>query len=139
MQANKTQAVIYCRIATATTADSFAMENQRQNLYRFAESKGYEITAEYLDKGVSGVTMDRPSFARLNNDMLAGRVSTVLVASGSRIGRETHAVVEWLNNAESLGIDVVSVHDDLSGYKFYSSFISELVKLSKRPRQRTIR
>ena len=106
----KRQAAIYCRVASA---DEFALENQRLKMRRFAASKGFDVTVEYLDNGESGLTFDRPAFSEMNADITAGKIHTVLVMSASRIGRESFAVAKWLDKVRKLGVDVVSEHDDI--------------------------
>ena len=74
---NKTiRAAIYCRVARA---DDLEMESQQQSMIRYARNLGYDNIIVYSDNGVSGATVGRPAFNRLNCDMLAGKYDVVLV------------------------------------------------------------
>ena len=110
MQADSKRAAIYCRVASK---DDFAIEKQRYSLHRLAESKGYNDRAEYLDNGVNGLTLDRPAFKKLNADIADGTIQTVFIKCFSRIGRNTHQVIKWLNMARELGVEVISECDDI--------------------------
>ena len=107
MQADKKQAAIYCRVASK---DDFAIERQRQDLRRFAAAQGYEDCAEYLDNGVNGLTLDRPAFSRLHNDMIAGKIQVIFIVSASRIGRDLFATMKWLHEAKASGAEIISQH-----------------------------
>ena len=126
MQSNKRKAAIYCRVATAS---DFAMEKQRDSLRCFAAAEGYEISTEYLDNGAKGLSHDRPAFSRLNKDMQTGIVQTVFVKSVSRIGRDKPAVMEWLNMARSLGVDVISEYDDIDDCETLHKLMREIINL----------
>jgi DNA invertase Pin-like site-specific DNA recombinase len=110
LQAEKRQAAIYCRVASAS---EFALESQRRSLYNFAESIGFDVAAEYLDNGANGLTFDRPAFSKLNDDMLAGRIQSLIVLNSSRIGRDSLIVYKWLCKVRNLGVVVISEYDDI--------------------------
>ena len=105
MQANKTKAAIYCRVASA---DDWAIENQRHTLREFAAGEMYENCAEYLDNGESGTTLDRPAFTQLRNDIRAGKIDVVFVKDTSRIGRDTILTLQWLDEMRAQGVRVIS-------------------------------
>lgn len=97
---------IYCRVATM---DEMAIEWQQQILYQFAAQKGYIEPVCFADNGASGLTFDRPAFAEMETAIAKGEIKTILVKDLSRIGRNTIAVMEWLDNCEKAGITVISM------------------------------
>ena len=125
MQAEKTQAAIYCRVAHA---DEFALENQRRTLYDFAAAQGYDDCVEYSDNGESGLTLDRPAFTRLHNDILAGKIKVVFVVSISRIGRDIYTTFKWLDEIQALGVKVISRNGDIESSVELSSLLRKIVK-----------
>ena len=75
---------VYCRVST-TEQD---ISNQREELPKFAKSKGWEIYDTYVDKGISGATIEaRPDFKRLLEDMVSKKFDVLLTEAHDRITR----------------------------------------------------
>jgi DNA invertase Pin-like site-specific DNA recombinase len=55
---------IYARVSTADQHT----ENQLTELRRYAEARGWTITREYIDQGVSGAKERRPALDDLTRD-----------------------------------------------------------------------
>ena len=125
MQTEKRQAAIYCRVAHV---DELALDIQRRALHSFAALKGFDVYAEYLDNGESGLTVDRPAFIWLNDDMLDGKIQTGLVINVSRIGRGIDIVFKWLDKARALDVEVISVNGDLPDGNIFLSLFHEMSK-----------
>ena len=121
----KQKAAVYCRVASE---DNVAIENQRQILRRLAAEHGYEDCAEYLDNGESGLSLDRPAFSQLHNDMLAGKIKSVFVLNTSRIGRDLYSTMKWLEQAQTLGVEVISRNGDLPDNALYSAIYRAFVE-----------
>lgn len=128
MQAEKGQAAIYCRVASK---DDWAIERQLETMRNFAADKGYTDCAEYSDNGESGHTLNRPALSRLNADMSAGKIQTVLVMDTSRIGRGIALIVTWLEMAKALGVEVTSLNGDINGSETLYTILKEISKQSK--------
>ena len=126
MQVETRQAAIYCRVATAS---DFALEKQRLSLHSFAESRGFDVTAEYLDNGEKGLTFDRPAFSKLDNDMHEGKIQALIVLDISRIGRESLVVSKWLDKAKELGVEVILEHGDIQDFELFYSLFHQIIKL----------
>lgn len=113
MQINsKYRVAIYCRVATA---DQLAIDHQENSLRAYAEEHGYSNPVSYLDNGYSGSNFDRPAFSRLNTDLLAGEIDTVLVCDISRIGRNHIEVGNWIDGLEKNGVALISAGHRLNG------------------------
>ena len=52
-----------------------------------AKEKGYTNLVHFLDDGISGVTMDRPGFNDMMEQLAAGKATAVFVKDLSRLGR----------------------------------------------------
>jgi DNA invertase Pin-like site-specific DNA recombinase len=76
---------IYLRVST----NDQTVENQRQDLVRLAEHRGWQIVGEYVDHGISGAKgrEKRPEFDRLCKDAAAGKLDLIAAWSIDRIGR----------------------------------------------------
>jgi len=103
---------VYCRVARK---DQLALENQTRQVAKCALGLGYRGGRIYQDNGASGAILDRPAFNRLNRDMLAGEVQMVVIQDLSRISRNYLLTHRWLDMAEALGVEVVSVTGDVGG------------------------
>lgn len=68
--------------------DSNSIINQRKILTRYAEDNGFTPYEFIYDDGFSGADFERPAFARMMEDVEAGKVSTVIVKDMSRFGRD---------------------------------------------------
>lgn len=87
---------LYCRFAYSDTPE--AMEQQEQIVYQFAVTHGFANLKGYIDSGVSGLTMERPAFQELMEDITAGRVACVIAADESRICRRSSICREYLED-----------------------------------------
>jgi len=103
---------LYCRVARA---DKIALKHQMRLLANFAMDMGYRGGKVYCDNGVSGATVDRPAFNRLNRDMLAGKIGLVVVKDLSRIARNFILTDRWLAMADALNAEVISVDGNIGG------------------------
>ena len=67
--------------------ESYSIGNQKKLLTKVAKEKGYTNLVHFLDDGISGVTMDRPGFNDMMEQLAAGKATAVFVKDLSRLGR----------------------------------------------------
>lgn len=67
--------------------ESYSIGNQKKLLTKVAKEKGYTNLVHFLDDGVSGVTMDRPGFVEMIQQLEQGKAAAVFVKDLSRLGR----------------------------------------------------
>ena len=67
--------------------ESYSVGNQKKLLTKVAKEKGYTNLVHFLDDGISGVTMDRPGFVDMIQQIEQGKASAVFVKDLSRLGR----------------------------------------------------
>ena len=67
--------------------ESYSIGNQKKLLTKVAKEKGYTKLVHFLDDGISGVTMDRPGFNDMMEQLAAGKAAAVFVKDLSRLGR----------------------------------------------------
>lgn len=67
--------------------ESYSIGNQKKLLTKVAKEKGYTNLVHFLDDGISGITMDRPGFVEMIQQLEQGRAAAVFVKDLSRLGR----------------------------------------------------
>ena len=82
-------AALYCRLSRDDNMDteSNSIQNQRKILQKAAKDKGYTDTLFFVDDGITGTTMNRPSFQKMLTAIEAGYITAVFVKDLSRLGR----------------------------------------------------
>lgn len=67
--------------------ESYSIGNQKKLLTKVAKEKGYTNLIHFSDDGISGVTMERPGFTEMIQELEKGYASAVFVKDMSRLGR----------------------------------------------------
>lgn len=95
---------IYLRVSTAGQT----VENQRQDLLRVAEQRGWQIVGEYVDHGISGTKgrEKRPEFDRIARDAAQGKLDMVAAWSIDRIGRSLPHLVTFMDELRQQGVGI---------------------------------
>ena len=98
------RAAIYLR--TSTTAQH--TDNQRLELERIAERRGWTITEVYEDFGVSGAKGrdKRPALDRMLKDANRRRFDIVMAWSIDRVGRSLTDLLGTIQHLEAVGVDL---------------------------------
>jgi site-specific DNA recombinase len=114
------RAVIYLRVSTAKQADKgedvegYSLPAQRDACQRKAEALGAEIVGEYLDRGESAKTTDRPEFqrmlARIRTDL---DVDYVILDKIDRFARNRRDDANTLFELKGYGVSLVSVKENI--------------------------
>ena len=82
-------AFLYERLSRDDNMDgeSYSIGNQKKLLIKVAKEKGYTNLVHFFDDGISGVTMDRPGFADMIQQLEQGKAAAVFAKDLSRLGR----------------------------------------------------
>ena len=92
--------------------ESYSIVNQRKLLIKIAKEKGYTNLVCFCDDGVSGVTMNRPDFNKMMEQLKLGKASALFVKDLSRLGRNYIEVGRLTDDLfPSLNIRLVAVSD----------------------------
>ncbi len=88
-EARECTAFIYPRLSRDDNLDgeSYSIGNQKKLLTKVAKEMGYTNIVTFVDDGVSGVTMDRPGFNAMMEQLEAGKAAALFVKDLSRLGR----------------------------------------------------
>jgi DNA invertase Pin-like site-specific DNA recombinase len=107
------KAAIYARVSTPEQH----VETQLYDLRKLAAQRGFEVTREYCDRGVSSSKARRPGLEAMMADARRGEFSVLLVAAFDRIARSTKNFLEIVDELNSVNIEFVSAREaiDTSG------------------------
>ena len=76
-------------------------------------NRGFEVSDEYVDLGISGSKDRRPALDRLMKDARARKIDGVLVTRFDRFARSTKHLVTALEEFQALGVDFVSLGESV--------------------------
>jgi DNA invertase Pin-like site-specific DNA recombinase len=100
---------LYLRVSTHDQR----LDNQRHELTRYAEARGWTIVATYEDAGVSGSREQRPALDRLTADARRRQFETVLCWKLDRLGRNLRHLLFLIDEWTALGIAFVSLAEGI--------------------------
>lgn len=110
------RAAIYARVSTGKqAAGELSLPDQLKQCQMYAESKGFEVAADFIDAGVSARTDKRPEFQRMINQACAAHrpFDVILVHSQSRFARNTRDLLIYKERLEANGVALISITQDL--------------------------
>jgi len=105
-----TRVALYARVSTCNGQDP---EMQLSALREYASRRGWDITSEYVDHGVSGSKESRPQLNQLMTDAHRRKFDAVLVWKIDRFGRSLKHLVNALADLCAYGVAFVSFRDNL--------------------------
>jgi len=94
---------LYARVSTSEQHT----EPQLHALRDYAEARGLETAAEYVDHGVSGAKDRRPALDRLMADARRRRFDVLACTKLDRLARSVRHLTAMAAELEALGIDLV--------------------------------
>jgi DNA invertase Pin-like site-specific DNA recombinase len=102
---------LYARVSTSNGQQD--PEMQLSELREYAGRRGWEITEEFTDEGVSGSKESRPALNRLMIDAQRRKFDAVLVWKIDRFGRSLKHLVNALAELGAFGVAFISLRDNL--------------------------
>ena len=120
---------IYIRVSTEDQArEGFSLSEQKERLEEFCKFKKYKIKDYYEDAGISAKTgNERPEFIRLMEDIISGKINTIVALKLDRISR---SIFDWENimkTLEKYNADIVCVNDDINTTSANGKMISRIM------------
>ncbi len=106
-----TRTALYARVSTLDRGQD--PETQLAELRQVAAQRGWTITGEYVDRGVSGGRATRPELDRLMADARRGKLDIVAVWKFDRFARSTTHLLAALEEFGRLGVDFVSLREQI--------------------------
>lgn len=122
---------IYARVSTPDQH----VETQLYDLRKLAANRGFEVSREYCDRGVSGSKAKRPGLDAMITDARRGEFSVLLVAAFDRVARSTKNFLEIVDELHDLGIEFISAREaiDTTGPmgRMFITLIGSIAELEK--------
>jgi DNA invertase Pin-like site-specific DNA recombinase len=100
---------LYARVSTFDQEP----ENQFAELRRYTEARGWSLTEEYVDRGVSGSQDRRPALDRLITDAKRRRFDVLVCWRLDRLGRSLKHLITLLDDLHALGVAFVSLAEGI--------------------------
>ena len=102
---DKRKAVLYCRVAPGAGKINEWLWLQRESLRRTAHQQGLLIAGEVI-ACEPGSTMRRPGWASVMHTLQQTQAGVLLVASYTRISRNTVELLQTLRQMQAQGVEV---------------------------------
>ena len=104
------KAALYGRVSTTNGQDP---EMQLRELREYCERRGWEISREYVDAGISGAKEKRPQLDRLLAEAHKRHFDAVVVWRFDRFARSVSHLLRALETFRSSGIEFVSLSEQV--------------------------
>ena len=101
---------IYARVSTLHSQNP---EMQLAELREYASRRGWEVTAEYVDLGVSGSKESRPELNRMLAAAHSRAFDAVVCWKLDRLGRSLKHLVTTIEDLSAYGVAFISLRDNL--------------------------
>ena len=101
------KAAIYARVSTSNQGQS--PEMQLRELAEYCARRGWTVTGEYVDVGISGTKEKRPELDRLLADAHKRKFDAIVVWKFDRFARSVSHLLRALETFQALGIEFVSL------------------------------
>lgn len=89
---------------------------QRHDIETYCNARGWSVTREYSDLGISGSKSSRPGLDELMREVRRRKVKTIIIWSLSRLGRSLRHLLTIVEEFQACGVTLVSLKEgwDLS-------------------------
>ncbi|MHB8655002.1 MAG: recombinase family protein [Terriglobia bacterium] len=102
---------IYARVSTVHNGQS--PEMQLRELREYCQRRGWQVTSEYIDIGISGSKDSRPELNRLMADAHQRRFDAIVVWKFDRFARSVSHLLRALETFKALGIEFISLGEQI--------------------------
>jgi DNA invertase Pin-like site-specific DNA recombinase len=102
---------IYARVSTGTGNQH--PEMQLREIRSYAKRRGWAVTREYIDEGISGMKESRPELNKLLADAHLRRFDAVVCWRFDRFARSVSHLLRALETFKALGIEFVSLSEQV--------------------------
>jgi Site-specific recombinases, DNA invertase Pin homologs len=114
---------IYARCSTAEQST----DAQVASLKEFAAARGWVVQKIYEDRGISGAKGKRPGLDAMWTDCRRRTIDIVLIVALDRLARSLKQLIEALDEFGRLGIDFVSLKQDIDSTNSASRLLFHIV------------
>ena len=101
----------YARFSSQNQREA-SIEIQQEHINRFCKENRFTIIREYVDRGLSATTDNRPQFKKMMEDAATGLFKAVVIYNSSRFCRNIQDHLRYKSLLESYGVKILSVQED---------------------------
>lgn len=125
------------------TEESYTITNQRKLLEDYVEEREKMIIEDYyMDDGYTGTNFNRPSFQRMLQDIVNGKIDGIIVKDLSRLGRNYKETGKYLEEIFPIyNVRIIAINDNIDSFldpESVSSFVVPFKNLSNEHYSRDI-
>ena len=102
---------VYLRVSTFNRQEK-GLDSQERALRMYCQNQGFTRLVWYKDR-MTGATINRPQFKKLQKDIFAGKIDTVIVWKLDRISRSLQDGINVLCDWLKKGIRIIAVTQQL--------------------------
>jgi DNA invertase Pin-like site-specific DNA recombinase len=112
MQTTPKRVAVYARVSTTGQT----AENQLIELCAYCAARGWAVTGEYVDTGISGSITSRPQLDAMIKAARRRQIDAIVTWRLDRLGRNLQHLITLLDDITSAGVGFVSLNEaiDLS-------------------------
>lgn len=105
-------AVIYARFSSHNQREQ-SIEGQLHDCHEYAKRFDINIVGEYIDRGISGMTDDRPGFQRMIADAKKKQFERIIVWKLDRFARNRYDSALYKHKLKQYGVRVISAMENV--------------------------
>ncbi len=106
-------AAIYCRVSTKEQVLGYSLDEQKRRCKEYIKNLGLKYHRFYIDDGYSGKTLDRPAMQKLIDDLIAGKITHIVIWKLDRLSRSLTDSLLLIDELDRAGIGVISVTENI--------------------------
>lgn len=122
------KAAAYARYSTEHQTTS-SIEYQMRKINEYCDKNGIEIVVCYADEAFSGTNTNRPAFQQLRESAKLHKFDAVVIYDITRGSRDISDWFSFRKEMAQLGIQVISVEDNIGDIMNPSSFLQEFISV----------
>ena len=120
--------VAYCRVSTdgQVGEDKFGIEAQKEQIMEYCARNDMQISAWYIDEGISGASEDRPEFDKIlfaEDGVENPPVEAVVVAKSDRVARDINIYYYYKMLLRKKNVQLVSVSEDFGQLGVFANML----------------
>lgn len=120
--------VAYCRVSTdgQVGEDKFGIEAQKEQIMGYCSRNDMQISAWYIDEGVSGAKEERPEFDKIlfsDGEVENPPVEAVVVAKSDRVARDINIYYYYKMLLRKKDVQLISISEDFGQFGVFSNML----------------
>ena len=106
------RAAIYARVSSEMQVDGYSLDEQLAICRRYAAERGWTVVAEYIERGVSARSMERPQFKEMMAAVKDGLFDVIIVHKLDRFSRSVIDILLAVQTLSEWKVALASVYEN---------------------------